>query len=123
MDYLALVGRNGIILTGEEFQFCEKAVDLAGFRRSGQEVVPWPKYLESRETFPTPKTGNNARVGSGLMHQVDHHAQLRDMAASLTPSVLPEAKVYGTNELRESFKSSEQLLVEARTHGVVRGPI
>ena len=54
-DYLALVGKHGIVLNGDKFQFCEKVVDFAGFRILEQKVEPLPKYLESISTFPTSK--------------------------------------------------------------------
>ena len=78
-DYLALVRKHGIILNRDKFQFCEKVVDFAGFRILEQKVEPLPKYLESISTFPTPKNISNVLLWFGLVNQVAHYAQLRDM--------------------------------------------
>ena len=77
IDYLELVGKNGIVLNGEKFQFCEKTVDFAGFRVSSEKVEPLPKYLQAIETFPTPRNISDVRSWFGLVNQVAHYAQLR----------------------------------------------
>ena len=75
-NYLTLVGKNGIVLNGDKFQFCEKVVDFAGFRISDQKVEPLPKYLKAIETFPTPKNISDVRSWFGLVNQVAHYALL-----------------------------------------------
>ena len=47
IDYLELVGKHGIILNSEKFQFCQRSVDFAGFRVSENKVEPLPKYLNA----------------------------------------------------------------------------
>ena len=68
-DYLALVGKHGIVLNGDKFQFCEKVVDFAGFRISEQMGEPLTKYLESISIFPTPKNISNVRLWFGLVNR------------------------------------------------------
>ena len=53
IDYLELVGKHGIILNSEKFQFCQRSVDFVGFRVSENKVEPLPKYLNAIRTFPT----------------------------------------------------------------------
>ena len=117
-DYLALVGKYGIVLNGDKFQFCEKVVDFAGFRISDQKVEPLPKYLESIETFPTPKNISDVRSWFGLVNQVAHYAQLREMVAPLKPLLSSKSQFYWTNELDESFRNSKHAIVEAIKNGV-----
>ena len=117
-DYLTLVGKNGIVLNGDKFQFCEKVVDFAGFRISEQKVEPLPKYLKAIESFPTPKNISDVRSWFGLINQVAHYAQLRDMVAPLKPLLSPKSKFFWTNELDESFRNSRQAIVEAIKNGV-----
>ena len=100
-DYLALVGKHGIVLNGDKFQFFEKVVDFAGFRISEQKVEPLPKYLESISTFPTPKNISDVRSWFGLVNQVAHYAQLRDMVAPLKPLLSSKSQFYWTNDLDE----------------------
>lgn len=117
-DYLALVGKNGIVLNGDKFQFCEKVVDFAGFRISEQKVEPLPKYLKAIETFPTPKNISDVRSWFGLVNQVAHYAQLREMVAPLKPLLSSKSQFYWTNELEESFRNSKQAIIEAIKNGV-----
>ena len=56
IDFLECCGINGIILNVAKFQFCQKDVDFAGFHLTSSTVEPLPKYLESIQNFPTPKS-------------------------------------------------------------------
>ena len=47
IDYLILLGRNGIILSPGKFQFSSHEIDFAGFRVTDNEVKPLPKYLDA----------------------------------------------------------------------------
>ena len=117
-DYLALVGSHGIVLNGEKFQFCSKTVDFAGFRISEHKVEPLPKYLEAIETFPTPQNISDVRSWFGLVNQVAHYAQLRDLVAPLKPLLSSKAKFYWTDELDKSFNESKQEIIRLIKNGV-----
>ena len=54
IEYLELVGNNGIVLNPEKFQFSQDAVEFAGFRISATSVEPLPKYIDAIRNFPTP---------------------------------------------------------------------
>ena len=43
MDFLELVGRNGVVLNPGKFQFSSMVVDFAGFRVTASEVEPLAK--------------------------------------------------------------------------------
>ena len=54
IDYLILIGKNGIILNPKKFQFCQKNVEFAGFLITEEDVKPLPKYLDAIRDFPRP---------------------------------------------------------------------
>ena len=47
IDYLELMGRQGITLNPSKFQFAEKEISFAGFQITPKDVKPLPKYLDS----------------------------------------------------------------------------
>ena len=55
IDFLNLLGRGGVILNREKFQFCQKSVDFAGFRVTSSEIKPLEKFIRAIKEFPTPK--------------------------------------------------------------------
>ena len=71
-------------------------------------MEPLPKYLEYIATFPTPKNISDVCSWFGLVNQVAHYAQLRDMVTPLKPLLSSKAQFYWTNELEESFSNSKQ---------------
>ena len=51
-EYLTLVGRNGIILNPEKFNFAEDTVDWAGIRISMNKVEPLPEHVQAIRDYP-----------------------------------------------------------------------
>ena len=47
LDFLELVGENGVILNLRKFQFCQDGVDFAVFHITAENVKPLNKYLDS----------------------------------------------------------------------------
>ena len=56
VNYLKLVGNNGIILNKKKFTFWKREVDYAGFCITRDKVIPMEKNLISVKEFPTPKS-------------------------------------------------------------------
>ena len=56
IEYLGLVGKNGVVLNPAKFQFGSLEVDFAGFRITASEVRPLPKYLHAIANLPRPAT-------------------------------------------------------------------
>ena len=83
IDYLILCGKNGIILNLDKFQFCQKEVNFAGFHLTERGIAPLPKYLDSIRNFPTPSSITDVRSWFGLVNQVSHYAQLRELVEPL----------------------------------------
>ena len=118
IDFLELVGKHGIVLNADKFQFCEREVDFAGFRITENRVEPLPKYLEAIETFPTPTKLTDVRSWFGLINQVAHYNQLGEMMAPFRPLLSSKAKFYWSDELQEAFTKSKKLIIEAIRRGV-----
>ena len=82
IDLLITLGKAGVVLNPEKFQFASKSVDFAGFCVSDHSVEPLPKYLDAIRQFPTPKNISDIRSWFGLVNQVSNYAQLRDLMAT-----------------------------------------
>ena len=50
-EYLALVGKNGIVLNSDKFSFGEDTIDWAGIRLTMDKTQPLPEHVKE---FPTP---------------------------------------------------------------------
>ena len=118
IDFLELAGRNGIILNPEKFQFCQNTVDFAGFRISDVTVEPLPKYLDAIRQFPTPKSITDIRSWFGLVNQVAHYAQLRQVLDPFRKFLSPKTRFEWNEELDSAFEESKGLIVEAIQEGV-----
>ena len=106
------------MLNSDKFQFSEKKVDFAGFRVSAEKVEPLPKYLQAIENFPTPKNISDVRSWFGLVNQVAHYAQLKEMVLPLKPLLSSKSQFYWTDELQKVFDDSKLEIVKAIREGV-----
>ncbi len=116
-DYLALVGNNGIALNADNFQFCDKVVDFAGFRLSTRRIEPAPQHMEPIAAFPTQKSISDVRSWCDLVNQAAHYEQLRDTVSHLRTS-LHDLQFHWTTKLDESFHESKQAVLEAIKWGM-----
>ena len=55
IDLLITLGKAGVMLNPEKFQFAEKAIGFSGFHVSESSIEPLPKYLDAIQDFPSPK--------------------------------------------------------------------
>ena len=117
-ESLTLVGRAGIVLNRDKFQFAQSAVDFAGFRISQSLVEPLPKYLHTIKGFPTPANITDIRSCFGLVNQVAHYAQLRDLMAPFKPLLSLMRKFEWTDELNQAFAASKSAIVDSIRHGL-----
>jgi len=81
-------------------------------------VEPIPKYLDAIRGFPTPKNNTDIRSWFGLVNQVSHYAQLRDMMTPFRKFLSPKEKFVWTDELDSIFKKSKAQILEAIREGV-----
>lgn len=118
MQFLTIVGQAGIILNPDKFQFAQQTVDFAGFRISSSTLEPLPKYLKAIQNFPTPSNVSDIRSWFGLVNQVAHYAQLRDLLAPFKPFLSPKRKFEWSDELDHAFTLSKDAIVAAIRQGV-----
>ena len=118
IELLELLGKNGVILNPEKFQFSQKEVDFAGFHLSESGIAPLPKYLDSISNFPTPTSITDIRSWFGLVNQVSHYAQLRDLVEPFRKFLSPKVKFYWDDDLNSIFERSKALILKAIKNGV-----
>ena len=118
IELLELTGRSGIVINPEKFQFAQSTVDFAGFRISQDSVEPLPKYIDAIEGFPQPQNITDIRSWFGLVNQVSHYGQLRDMMEPYRKFLSPKVKFEWTPELSGIFEESKAQIIEAIRDGV-----
>ena len=118
IDYLYLVGKEGVTLNPKKFQFGQKVIDFAGFRVTEDEVKPLPKYIDTIRSFPQPKSIKDIRAWFGLVNQVSHYNKLIDIMAPFKPYLSPKTPFVWTAELNEAFQRSKEEIVDAIKEGV-----
>ena len=118
IDFLTLVGRSGIVLNPDKFQFASKTVDFAGFRILNDMVEPLPQYLKAIQHFPRPQSSTDIRSWFGLVNQVSTYAQLRDTMAPFRKFLSPRTKFVWDSDLDAAFERSKSVIVDAIREGV-----
>ena len=118
IDYLILVGNNGIILNPKKFQFCQREVEFAGFLITQDDVKPLPKYLDGIRNFSRPTNISEVRSFFGLVNQVSHYARLTDLMAPFKPLLSPKTRFQWNDDLEQSFQRAKLEIVKAIEEGV-----
>ena len=118
IDYLILVGSNGIILNPKKFQFCQREVEFAGFSITKDDVKPLPKYLDGIRNFPRPTNISDVRSFFGLVNQVSHYARLIDLMAPFKPLFSPKTRFRWDDELENSFQQAKLEIIKSIYEGV-----
>ena len=91
---------------------------FAGFHLTESTVEPLPKYLVSSIHFPTPTSTTDIKAWFGLLNQVAHYAQLRDLLQPFRQFLSPAVKFFWDETLQQAFEASEQEIVGAIKEGV-----
>ena len=118
IDYLDLVGRNGIIINPEKLQFAQKEVNFAGFHITADRVEPLPKFLAAIRDFPKPKNITDVRSWFGLINQCSHYGQLSKWMLPFKHLLSPKTKFLWCEKMDEAFDRSKELIIEAIKKGV-----
>ena len=113
IEFLILVGRAGVVLNPDKFQFAHRTVDFAGFRISESVVEPITKYLRAIREFPTQSNITDIQSWVGLVNQVSNYAQLRDMMAPFKPFLSLKRKFEWLDELDKAFTASKSAIADA----------
>ena len=118
IEFLDTVGRSGIVLNPQKFQFCQREVDFAGFRITEDRIDPHPKYFSAIRDFPTPQNTTDIKSWFGLVNQVATFSQLRDFMAPLRPFLSPKHPFHWSEELDKSFNAAKGAIIDAIRKGV-----
>ena len=118
IDYLTLIGKNGIIINPKKFQFCERQVEFAGFLITNDRVKPLPKYLDAIRNFPRPTNISDIRGWFGLVNQVSHYAKLTALLAPFQPLLSPKTRFKWDDSLENAFQLSKMEIIKAIETGV-----
>ena len=118
IDLLTRLGRAGIVLNPDKFQFAQRDVEFAGFRIAETSITPMSKYLDAIRGFPTPKSTTDIRSWFGLVNQVANYAQLRDVMAPFKSFLSPKQTFFWSEELELAFNRSKELILSAIREGV-----
>ena len=118
IEFIEVCGNNGIVLNREKFQFSLPSVDFAGFRITPDAVEPSPKHLEAIASYPAPQNITDMRSYFGLVNQVAHYAQLRDMMAPFRKFLSPKVPFEWNDELEKTFQESKKQIVDAIREGM-----
>ena len=79
VDYLKLVGSNGIILNKKKFTFGRKVVVYAGFCITADKVLPLEKNFTAVKEFPTPTNILDIRSFFTLVYNLNFIIKVRDL--------------------------------------------
>ena len=113
IDFLILVGTNGVVLNESKLQFAQRIIDFAGFRVTDEKLEPAEKFLNAIRDFPTPSNISGVRSWFGLVHQVAHYNQLIDMMEPFRHLLSPKTKFEWSEELDLIFQKSKEAIIEA----------
>ena len=92
------------MLNPEKFQFSQDTVEFAGFRISNTSVEPLPKYIDAIRNFSRPRNITDIRSWFGLVNQVSHYAQLRDMMEPFRMFLSPKTRFEWNDNLDAIFE-------------------
>ena len=112
------MGKNGVVLNPQKFQFAQKEINFAGFKITETEIKPHDKFMTAIKNFPCPKGITDVRSWFGLVHQVSHYGKLNDMMAPFKPLLSPKTKFYWDRSLDASFRKSKQEIINEISKGV-----
>ena len=118
IDYLHLMGSEGVTLNPQKFQFAQRNIEFGGFSLTSNEVKPLPKYIESIKLFPRPSNIADIRAWFGLVNQVSHYNKLSKIMEPFKPLLSPKTPFVWTEELDHAFQQSKEELIRAIEEGV-----
>ena len=118
IDFLSLLGNNGVILNRDKFQFAKRTVDFAGFQISEHSIKPAQKFVDAILQFPTPTKLTDVRSWFGLVNQVSHYDQLSDIMEPFKRLLSAKTKFEWTADLDIAFQKSKDHVVNSIVKGV-----
>ena len=118
VDWLDLLGRNGVIANPAKFIFGADEVEFAGFDITMDSVKPCRKLFEAIEDYPTPRSISDIRSWYGLINQVSYAFAVTDFLLPFRELLKPNRKFAWTEELNHIFEVSKKVIIEEIQEGV-----
>ena len=109
IDFLSLLGNNGVILNKDKFQFAKQTVDFAGFQISEHSVKPAQRFVDAVLQFPTPTKLTDVRSWFGLVNQVSHYNKLSDVMEPFKRLLSPKTKFDWTPDLENGIPKVQRI--------------
>ena len=118
VDYLDLLGKNGVTLNPEKVQFAQDHVTFAGFEITKESVKPCRRFFEAIEDFPTPRNIHDMRSWFGLINQVSYAFPSAEVLQPFRHLLRPNTPFVWTKQLDETFQLSKQIIVDQIAEGI-----
>ena len=116
--YLTLVGKNGIILNPDKFQFAADVVDWAGVRISADKVEPLPDHVQALRNFPAPKTLTDMRSYFALVSQVSPYYATQPELQPFRDLLKKNSVFYWDEILQKLFEETKNRIADKVLEGI-----
>ena len=116
--YLTLVGKNGIILNPDKFQFAADVVNWAGVRISADKVEPLPDHVQALRDFPVPKTLTDMRSYFALVNQVSPYYATQPELQPFRDLLKKNSLFYWDEILQKLFEESKNRIADKVLEGI-----
>ena len=118
VEWLEILGKNGIIANSDKFKFAEDVVEFAGFEITPDSVRPCTKYLRAIQEFPTPKNITDVRAWFGVINQVSYAFSMTDYMHPFRELLKPSTPFVWNDDLNEIFEKSKLKIINEIIQGV-----
>ena len=119
-EYLTLVGKNGIILNPDKFQFAEDSVDWAGVRLTADKVAPLPEHVQAIRDYPAPRNITDMRSYFALVSQVAHFYSTQPELQPFRDLLKKNTAFYWDGVLQRLFEESKNRIADMVIEGITR---
>ena len=118
--YLTLVGKNGIILNPDKFNFAEDEVDWAGIRVTKDKCKPLDTHVEAIRNFPIPVNITDMRSFMALVNQVAPYYAVQPHLLPFRELLKKGSIWYWDNNLTNIFEKTKAHIADSIIDGITR---
>ena len=119
-EYLTLVGKNGIILNPDKFQFAADTVDWAGVRLTAEKVEPLPAHVKAIREYPAPRNITDMRSYFALVNQVSPFYATQPELLPFRELLKKNSVFYWDGVLQKLFDESKNKIADKVLEGITR---
>ena len=118
--YLTLVGKNGIILNPDKFNFAEDEVDWAGIRVTNDKCKPLDAHVDAIRNFPVPINITDMRSFMALVNQVSPYYAVQPHLQPFRELLKKGSIWYWDNNLSKLFDETKAHIADSIVDGITR---